>query len=77
MPTVPGQNEAALYALRMRYKAVFTAHQACVRALTEAHMSGAAAVADLVANEAKTREELAEARAALLAAMAQTEPVAV
>jgi hypothetical protein len=57
----------------MRYKAVFTAHQACVRALTEAIMSGDPATAELLIKEAKAREELAEARAALLAAMAESE----
>jgi hypothetical protein len=69
MRRVAGQSEAALHALRMKYKAVFTAHQNCVRALTEANMSGAPAAAELLAQETKARQELAEARAALMAAM--------
>jgi hypothetical protein len=56
----------------MRYNVVLTAHQNCVRALTEANMSGAA-TPELVANEAKARQVLAETRAALLAAMAESE----
>jgi hypothetical protein len=70
---VPGQSEAALHALRMKYKAVFTAHQTCVRALTEANMSGAPAAPELLAKETKARQELADARAALLAAMTDGE----
>jgi hypothetical protein len=73
MPVVPGHSEAALQALRMKYKAVFTAHQNCVRALTEANMSGAPPTPELRAQETKARQELAEARAALLAAMADGE----
>jgi len=71
---VPGETETALPALRMRYKAVFTAHQDCVRALTEATMSGGPATPELLAKEMKVRQELAETRAALLAAMASSEP---
>ena len=56
----------------MRYNVVLTAHQNCVRALTEANMSGAP-TAELVANEAKARQALAETRATLLAAMADSE----
>jgi hypothetical protein len=74
---VPPETEAALHALRMRYKAVFTAHQDCVRALTEATMSGASATPELLAKEMKARQELAETRAALLAAIAEGEPSAV
>jgi hypothetical protein len=65
-----GATEAALHALRMRYKAVFTAHQDCVRALTEAQMSGGAPGPELLAKETRTRQELERARADLLAAMA-------
>lgn len=65
-----GEAEAALHALRMRYKAVYTAHQDCVRALNEAQMSGAPAPAGLLEKETKTRQDLAAVRAALLAAMA-------
>jgi hypothetical protein len=71
MRLVAVQTEAVLNALRMRYKAVFAAHQSCVRALTEANMSGAAATPELLTNETKIRQELAEARAALLAAMTE------
>ena len=56
----------------MRYNVVLTAHQACVRALTEANMSGALS-AELVANEAKARQALTETRAALLVAIADSE----
>jgi hypothetical protein len=74
---VPAETEAALHALRMRYKAVFTAHQDCVRALTEAAMSGESATPELLAKETKARQELADTRAALLAAMADSEPSSV
>jgi hypothetical protein len=73
MRLVAAQTEAVLNALRMRYKAVFAAHQSCVRALTEANMSGATATQELLAKETKARKELAETRAALLAAMAEAE----
>jgi hypothetical protein len=56
----------------MRYKAVYSAHQECVRALNEAQMSGGPTAPNLVEKEARVREELAVARAALLAAMART-----
>ena len=65
-----GEAEPALQALRMRYKAVYTAHQDCARALNEAQMSGTAVPAGLIEKEAKARQDLATARAALLAAMA-------
>jgi hypothetical protein len=71
MRLVAAQTAAVLNALRMRYKAVSAAHQSCVRALTEANMSGAAATPELLTNETKVRQELTEARAALLAAMAE------
>ena len=57
----------------MRYKAVFTAHQDCVRALNEASMSGEPTTPELLAKETKARQELADTRAALLAAMAESE----
>ena len=69
---MPADTRAALQTLRMRYNVVLTAHQNCVRALTEANMSGAP-TAELVANEAKARQALAETRATLLAAMADSE----
>ena len=66
-------SDAALQALRMKYKAVYSAHQACVRALSEAEMSGSTATADLVAEETRARAKLDEARAELLAALATQE----
>jgi hypothetical protein len=73
MRLVAAQTEAVLNALRMRYKAVLAAHQSCVRALTEANMSGTTATSELLAKETKARQMLAETRAALLAAMAEAE----
>ena len=60
----------------MRYNVALTAHQNCLRALTEANMSGAP-TAELAANEAKARQALAETRAALLAAIAESEKASV
>ena len=51
----------------MRYHAAYTAYQACVRALTEAAMSGAIPSATL--QEAKALGALTKTRANLLAAM--------
>ena len=69
---MPADTRAALQTLRMRYNVVLTAHQNCLRALTEANMSGAP-TAELVAKEAQARETLAETRAALLAAISESE----
>ena len=56
--------------LRMRYHAAYTAYQACVRAVTEATMSGAMPSSALLEQEAKALGTLTKTRANLLAAMA-------
>jgi hypothetical protein len=53
----------------MRYQAAYTAYQACVRALTEAAMSGALPSTTLLEQEAKALGVLTKTRANLLAAM--------
>jgi len=68
---MPRLSEASLRELRQRYNAAYTAYQSCVRALTEASASGVAPSADLLTNEGNALRQLTEARAALLAAMAQ------
>jgi hypothetical protein len=57
--------------LRLKYNAAYTAYQSCVIALNEAALSGQAPSAELLENEAKSLRELTEARAKLLAAMAE------
>ncbi|HXS80390.1 MAG TPA: hypothetical protein VN818_08890 [Gammaproteobacteria bacterium] len=54
----------------MRYHAAYTAYQACVRAVTEATMSGSMASPTLLEQEAKALGMLTKTRANLLAAMA-------
>lgn len=66
---MPPVAEAALQELRMRYRAAYTAYQACVRALTEAAMSGAVPSTALLEQEAKALDVLSQTRANLLAAM--------
>ena len=70
--TYASADGSALQTLRMRYKAAYTAYQSCVRALTEASMSGAPLSKELLENEAKALRELTEARGNLLAAMAES-----
>ena len=70
MRAMPRGAEAALQELRMRYQAAHAAYQACVRALTEAGMSGATPSATLLEQEAKALGALTQTRAKLLAAMA-------
>jgi hypothetical protein len=67
---MPLVSEAMLQELRMRYNAAHTAYQACVRAVSEATMSGSFPSARLLDQEAKALGALTKARAALLAAMA-------
>ena len=70
---MPRVAEAALQELRMRYRAAHAAYQACVRALTEAAMSGTTPSATLLEQEAKALGVLTQTRANLLAAMAAAE----
>jgi hypothetical protein len=63
--------EAVLHELRMRYHAAHAAYQACVRAVTEATMSGTVPSPALLAQEAKALGALTELRAKVLAAMAE------
>lgn len=70
MRAMPRGAEAALQELRMRYQAAHAAYQACVRALTEAAMSGTTPSATLLEQEAKALDVLTQTRAKLLAAMA-------
>jgi hypothetical protein len=66
MPATP---EAVLQDLRLRYHAAYAAYQACVRALTEATMSGVIPSPTLLEQEAKALGVLTKTRASLLAAM--------
>ena len=68
MPAVAADS---LQELRMRYQAAYTAYQACVRAVTEATMSGAMPSPALLEQEAKALGTLTKTRANLLAAMAE------
>jgi hypothetical protein len=68
---MPRISEAAVRELRLRYNSSYAAYQSCVRALNEAAASGVAPSADLLTKEANALRQLAEARAELLAAMAQ------
>ena len=60
----------------MRYQAAYSAYQACVRAVTEATMSGATPSPALLEQEAKALGALTELRAKVLAAMADGEGAA-
>jgi hypothetical protein len=53
----------------MRYHAAYTAYQACVRAVTEATMSGTVPSATLLEQEANALGALTKTRASLLEAM--------
>ncbi len=53
----------------MRYNAAHAAYQACVRAVSEATMSGNLASATLLAQEANALSALNKARAAYLGAI--------
>ena len=70
MRDMPRVAEAALQELRMRYQAAHAAYQGCVRALTEAAMSGVTPSATLLEQEARALGVLTQTRANLLAAMA-------
>jgi hypothetical protein len=66
---MPRAADAVLQDLRMRYRAAHAAYQNCVRAVTEATMSGAAVSPTMLELEAKALETLTKTRASLLAAM--------
>lgn len=55
----------------MKYQAAYAAHQSCLRALTEAGLSGGVVSARLLEQEAAALRELSKIRADLLAAMAE------
>jgi len=63
-------SDVVLQDLRMRYRAAHAAYQSCVRAVTEATMSGTAVSPTMLEQEAKALETLTKTRASLLAAMA-------
>ena len=63
--------ETRLRELRHRYNAAYTAYQSCVIALNEAALSGQPPSPELLKSEASALRDLNEARAALLAAMAE------
>jgi hypothetical protein len=67
---LPPATDAQLQSLRLRYNAAYTAYRSRVNALSEAAMEGKAHAAELLEHEAKALRELNEARANLLAAMA-------
>ena len=54
----------------MRYRAAHAAYQNCVRAVTEATMSGAMVSPTMLEQQAKALDILTKARTSLLAAMA-------
>jgi hypothetical protein len=68
---MPPVTDVQLRELRHRYNAAYTAYQSCVIALNEAAMSGVPLSHELLDKEAKALRELNEARAKLLAAMAE------
>ena len=68
---MPRASEAALQDLRMRYRTAHSAYQACVRAVTEATMSGSIPSPALLEQEAKALIALKGLRSHLLAAMAE------
>jgi hypothetical protein len=68
---MPGASEAALQDLRMRYRTAHAAYQACVRAVTEATMSGERPSPTLLEREARALAALTKLRTNLLAAMAE------
>jgi hypothetical protein len=68
---MPGASEAALQDLRMRYRAAHAAYQACVRAVTEATMSGDLPSPTMLEREARALAALTKLRTSLLAAMAE------
>jgi hypothetical protein len=58
-----------LRTLRQRYNAAYTAHQSCVRAMSEAAVTGESPCETLLANEARALQGLGLERAKLLAAI--------
>ena len=70
---MPLASDPALQELRMRYQAAYTAHQACVRAVSEATMSGIMPSPAMLEHEAKALGALTKLRARLLAAMAEAD----
>jgi hypothetical protein len=65
-------HDAALQELRLRYRAAYTAYQACARAVSEATMSGNGPSAAQLEQEAKAEAQLTKVRTDLLAAMAKS-----
>jgi hypothetical protein len=59
--------------LRLKYNAAYTAYQSCVIAMNECALRGVAPSDELLKNEAEALRVLNEARATLLAAMAEFE----
>jgi len=74
MSAMPRLTEAELAALRMKYRAAHAAHQSCLRALSEAALSGSIVSRALREQEARALRELANIRAELLAGLAEAEP---
>jgi hypothetical protein len=68
---MPRATETALHELRMRYRAAHAAYQACVRAVSEATMSGSLPSPALLEQEAKALSALTVLQASLLAAMSE------
>lgn len=66
---MPKVGEVGLRSLRLRYNAVYTAHQSCVQALYEPRMSGEPLSAELLEKETHALRELTAARGNLLAAI--------
>lgn len=68
---MPPATDAQLQLLRLKYNVAYTAYRSRVNALSEAAMEGKAHSAELLEHEAEILRELNEARANLLAAMAE------
>jgi hypothetical protein len=67
---LPKISASALQELRMKYTAAYEAYKSCVQALTAAGINGDKPSAELLGSEMKAIQQLTEARAHLLAAMA-------
>ena len=68
---MPNVSLTALREFRQKYDAAYAAYQSCVNAVNEATMTGNRPAPELVSNEGKAIRELSEARANLLAALAE------
>jgi hypothetical protein len=66
---MPTPYNASLRALRMKYKAAFTAHESCVHTLVEARFGGAPPAPELLRRETEALLAVNQARDELIEAM--------